>query len=148
MSRISYEREGQSVRGKPPLPISKAFLICNRLSDDSKTGQTTLVGLPCVVVARFFPVAYPLAFFARWASAHGVYQVEVQLQHSEGEVLWRAGPPKPWLLTDPLRDFDLKLSLLPVFPKPGSYDFVLLANDEEVSRQRFFARLKDEPERS
>jgi hypothetical protein len=31
-------------------------------------------------------------------------------------------------MTDPLRNYDLKLTLSVIFPEPGDYEFVLLAN--------------------
>ncbi len=125
----------------PPVPISKAFLICRQVLDDPKTGEPVLVGLPQGVIANSFPSGQPLGVFARWTSAHGDYRVEVQLQTAEGAVVWRDGPPEPWPMRDPLRIYDLKLNLIPVFPAAGMYDIVLLANEEEVARQFFQAQL-------
>ena len=79
--------------------------------------------------------------------AHGDYQVEVQLQ-DDGEVVWRDGPPEPWQMTDPLRNYDLKLTLSVIFPEPGDYEFVLLANGEEVAREKFHAHLIQQTVRS
>jgi hypothetical protein len=55
--------------------------------------------------------------------------------------MWREGPPDPWLLLDPLELYDLKMTVCVSFPKPGHYDFVLLANGEELARQPFPAKL-------
>jgi hypothetical protein len=44
-------------------------------------------------------------------------------------------------MADPLTMYDLSLTLCPVFPTPGTYDFILLANGQEVARQQFKATL-------
>lgn len=125
----------------PPLPISKAFLVCDQIAEDSTSGRSTLIGLPTGMMSRHFPVGHNLGVFARWTSAHGDYRVEVQLQAPEGNVVWREGPQEPWSLNDPLRLYDLKFNLCVVFPEPGAYDIVILANDEEVARQPFMAEV-------
>jgi hypothetical protein len=43
-----------------------------------------------------------MGFFARLVSAHGQYQIEVQLQTPDGNTVWRDGPPDPWTLANPL----------------------------------------------
>ncbi len=129
---------------KPPEPVCKAFLVCDRIVD--RGGDTVIVGLPDVVNARGFPCRHPLGFFARWTSAHGRYLVEVQLRTLDGEVVWREGPPEPWTMADPLRQYDVKVHAPVVFREPGRYEFVLLANGQEVARQPFFARLKPDPD--
>jgi hypothetical protein len=55
-------------------------------------------------------------------------------------VVWRGGPAEPWVLSDPLEMHDLKMTLNVVFPNPGTYQIVLVANGEEVARQRFVAQ--------
>jgi hypothetical protein len=127
------------MRTQPPLPLCKAFLVLAQIVD-YPDGAVALVGLPRGFSKSAFPVATEVAFFARLASAHGQYQVEMQLQTADGEVVWREGPPSPWPLVDPLELYDLKLNkMCAVFPQAGRYDFVLLMNDEEVARQKFTA---------
>jgi hypothetical protein len=128
------------MRTQPPLPLCKAFLVVAQIVD-YPNGQVALVDLPRSFSKSVFPAATEIAFFARLASAHGQYRVEMQLQTPDGEVVWREGPPSPWPLADPLELYDLKLRMCAVFPKAGRYDFVLLMNDEEVARQPFPAVL-------
>jgi hypothetical protein len=59
----------------------------------------------------------------------------------DGAVLWRDGPPEAWSPASPLDTLDLTLNLVPIFPGPGDYLLVLTANDEEVGREPFYARL-------
>jgi hypothetical protein len=121
----------------PPAPVCKAFLLCRQIA-----GETlTLVGQSNCYVNRRFPGGHPLSFFARLKGGHGRYALEVQLHDGDGNVLWRDGPPDPWCPESPLDTLDLVLSLIPIFPAPGDYSLVLTANDEELGREPFFARL-------
>ena len=84
-------------------------------------------------------------FFARLASGHGRYLIEVQLQAPGGEVLWKEGPSEPWDMLDPLKTYHIHMkNLNVVFPMPDVFDLVLLANGDEISRQRFGAVLVTE----
>ena len=140
--------ERNLVTRKPPIPVSIAFLPCRQIVEDPSIQDTVLVGLPRMYAHHHFPSAAPLGVFARWSSAHGEYQVELQLVTPAGEVVWKEGPPEPWRMPDPLMTYDLKLTVNVVFPGPGFYDLLLLANGDEVARQRFEAKLvtaKKEP---
>ena len=127
---------------KPPLPVCKAFLVCRRVVDDRQKDDTILEGLPRALHAYHYPCGALLGIFARCTSAHGNYQIEVQLHNQAGEVVWRDGPEVPWLLGHPLEMYDLKMNYSVVFPAPGKFDIVLMANEEEVARQRFEALVK------
>jgi hypothetical protein len=125
---------------KPPKPVCKAFLFCRQITQDQRTKETSLQGLTRYVMSSVYPTKTVLALFARWTSAHGDYQLELQLQDLEGNVLWREVPPTAWPMNDPLQAFDLILHNLEVeFPAAGKYDMVLLANGEEIIRDSFFA---------
>jgi hypothetical protein len=122
---------------KPPVPVCKAFLVCRQI-----VGETlTLIGQSNGYVNRRFPGSCQLAFFARLSGGHGQYAIEVQVQDADGVVLWRDGPLEPWVPSSPLQTLDLVLNLTPIFPGPGDYSLVLTANDEELGREPFFARL-------
>lgn len=128
-----------------PIPLCKAFLVLRQITEDPKTLDTSLVGLVMGYHNRNFPAGSPMSFFARLTDGHGSYQVEVQLRDEEGKVVWRDGPSKPWVFSDPLRYYDLKFNMHAVFPQPGAYDFVLTANGEEIARQRFHVSLTPQP---
>jgi hypothetical protein len=122
---------------KPPPPVCKAFLICRKIEGDT----LTLTGPYNCHVAGRFPSGQPLSFFTRLRGGHGPCAIEVQLQDGDGIAVWRDGPPQRWSPKSPLDTFDLKMNLIPVFPAPGDYAFVLAVNDEELGREPFFARL-------
>jgi hypothetical protein len=126
-----------------PSPVSKAFLVCDKIVTEN--GRTSLLNLADAVVSRFFPAAHLLGIYSRWGSAHGDYEVEVQLQTPDEKVVWRGGPPEKRSMPDALRYYDMNLNLNVVFPEPGTYDLVLLANGEEIARQKINARVKSKP---
>ncbi|MFO0967517.1 MAG: hypothetical protein U0793_18315 [Gemmataceae bacterium] len=125
-----------------PVPICKAFLCCRRVAADQQFKDTCIIGLCSQYEHHRFPASVPVGIFARLASAHGQYRVEIQLQTMEGEVVWREGPAESWNLDNPLFNYDLKFNISLVFPAPGRYELVLMANGAEVARERFTAKLK------
>jgi len=129
------------MNGKQPVPLCKAFLPCKQLLMSKNGVDTALMGLPRSFTHHVFPAATPLGFFARLSSAHGEYQVEVQLVSMDGEVVWRDGPPEPLKMDDPLKLYDVRMKTCVAIPKPGQYDLVLMTNGEEVARQPFAAHL-------
>jgi hypothetical protein len=126
-------------QAKPPIPVCKAFLICRQIVEDPNTKEASLVGQPKEVRLANFPASRPFWFFARWTSAHGDYQVEMQVQTPDGEVVCREVIPKVLSMAEPLKMYDLRLQMFVIFPHAGMYDFILLANGEEVARQPFEA---------
>ena len=124
---------------KPPLPVCKAFLVCREIAGQ----MLTLLGDNCYVNRRF-PNGFPLSFFARLTGGHGEYQIEMQLHDSAGTVVWRDGPEETWRPESPLDRVDVTLTLTPIFPGPGDYSLVLTANEEELEREPFFARLPEQ----
>jgi hypothetical protein len=142
---VAFPILGATMKSKLPVPVCMAFLTCRVITNDANTQEDLLIGLPRCFWTRNFPGAYPLNFFIRCTSAHGEYSLEVQLQDSEGKVVWHDGPSTPWVMMDPLEMYDFRLKANVVFPAPGVYQFVLVLNGEEVTRQRFHAKLQEVP---
>jgi hypothetical protein len=98
------------------------------------------------IVTLAFPTVVTVSIFARMTSVQGTYHLEVQLQDLEGEVIWRHRLEPPLTMNDPLAVGILNLQNLGVyFPKPGKYELVLLANNEEVVRDVFWALMPSSP---
>jgi len=106
----------------------------------------SVVGKPRAYWTRNFPGAYPLCFFIRCTSAHGEHLVEVQLQDSAGKIVWKDGPSNHWVMLDPLEMYNLQMKMNVVFPASGIYQFVLVLNGDEVTRQRFHAKVAEYPD--
>ena len=125
------------MRGKSPVPICKAFLICRRIMGE----QLTLIGQENCHHTTTFPSAEPISFFARLTCFHGPCQLEVQLQDRNGSVAWHWEHPE-FVMPSPLHTIEFKETIVPVFPASGSDSIVLVANGEELSREPFAARLR------
>ena len=130
----------RTMNRKPPAPVCKPLVICRKIVQTST--ELTLVGIVGRVSARFYPTGRQLGIYARWASVHGDYLVETQLQTMEGTVVWREGAQAALPMHDPLKEFNVVLNMTVVFPEPGMYDVVLLANGEEIARQKLAAVLE------
>jgi hypothetical protein len=123
-----------------PVPVCKCFVLCRQVFVDPVRQDYTVVS----PVHQIFPARYPaeetLAVFARWANAHGSYDVEVQLRNLEGDVLGSCKMDAPFEADDPLQIWILPLFRIPLrVPKPGKYEVALLANGAEVASDTLLA---------
>jgi len=131
---------------KPPTPLCKSFFVCRQVVLDQFTQEYVIIGPTHQVICLTFPALVTLSVFARCSSAQGAYTLELQLQDLEGNVLWRNIFDPPMECYDPLCVGILNLQNQGVFfARPGKFEFVLLANGEEVVRDVFWARLANQP---
>jgi hypothetical protein len=106
------------------------------------TGDHIILGPLTDVKVLTIPAVADLSIFARWNSVQGVYQLEVQLQDLEGNVIWRKAEPKLLEWHDPITMCTLCLQHLQIYlPQPGKYDIIMLANGEEVVRDTLWVFL-------
>jgi hypothetical protein len=136
---VTHAEDG-TVEPKPPSPVCKSFLICQRIIEDIHGHDHVLIA-PTLRHEDFqYPAVVNLAVFALWTSAHGLYTPEIQLQDLEGQVLWRQIYSPPLDIASPLESRAIifhKCTL--VFPRPGKYDVVMVANGDELIRTVFWA---------
>lgn len=117
---------------KPPLPVIKAFLVCDQVIQDAQTGKKSLIGVFHELKATQFPAVHPsLWIYANLMDAHGRYTFEIRLLDiSRNEALGKGAPPAIEI-PGPLQVTELSAQLRNVtLPAPGTYEFQLLANDE------------------
>jgi hypothetical protein len=120
--------------------------MCRRIFVDRYTGDTLIFGPLHELASASFPMVAELAFFGRWLSVHGAYEISVQLQDLEGNVIW--GEKQDRLLECPNPLVVTVLTLQPLhifFPRPGKYEIVILANNQEVVRDVFWVHLPQPP---
>jgi hypothetical protein len=119
----------------PPLPVLKAFLVCDQIIQDAQSGKKSLIGVFHELKSTRFPAVHPqLWIYANLTDAHGKYAFEIRLLDvAEGKVLGRGAPP-PIEIPDPLQVTELSAQLRNVtLPSPGTYEFQLHANDQLVA---------------
>ena len=128
-------------RGKPP-PKCKAILLCDQVIIDSLTGKPSVIGIFGGFNAPSFPgQTAPFTAFLQLTDGIGEYQITIEiLDLQEEAVIARAqGPP----INFPDRAMKMNC-FIAVPPLPlahaGRYDFVVLADGQEIDRQQFLAQ--------
>jgi hypothetical protein len=120
---------------KPPLPVCKAFLVCDQIIQDAQTGKKSLIGVFHELRASRFPAVHPVLWiYANLTDAHGRYAFQIHLLDvNRNNVLGRGAPP-PIDIPGPLQTTELAAQLRNVqLPGPGTFEFQLLCNDELVA---------------
>ena len=123
---------------QPSKPVCAGFIVCDAVVE-FQGGEFNLHRLTQGLSSGVFPLAQQLGMFCRLTSAQGDYTIEIHLRAMDGQVVWRGGLPQTQPLPDPREIYDLKMNLKIVFPKPGRYHIVLLANEAEIAKQVFSA---------
>src|SRR5437764_669259 len=125
-------------KGKPP-PKCKAILLCDVVIIDAMTGKTSIIGVfDGFNLAQFPGNIGPFNAFLQLTDGIGKYRITVEVHDlREDKVLARAE-----IAEMEFQDRATKGNLLiPVPPLPlqheGVYDFVVLADGQEIDRQQF-----------
>ena len=116
----------------PPLPVVKAFLVCDQVIHDAQTGKKSLIGLFHEIKAARFPtVRQELWIYANLTDAHGPYTFQIRIVDvGTGQVLGSGEPPSI-TIKDPRMTTELSAQLRGVgLPRTGLFEFQLLANGE------------------
>ena len=133
----------------PPLPLLKAFLVCDQVIQDSQSGKKSLIGVFHELKASRFPAVHPaLWIYANLTDAHGSYTFEIRLLDvSRNEVLGRGAPP-PIEIPGPLQVTELSAQLRNVqLPTAGTYEFQLLANEQLIATKAIrVAEIQEPPQ--
>ena len=114
------------------LPVVKAFLVCDQVIQDVQTGKKSLIGVFHEIKAGRFPtVHHELWIYANLTDAQGRYEFQIRLVSLEdGKALGHGAPPEIQI-PGPLQTTELSAQLRNVqLPKPGTYEFQLLANGQ------------------
>lgn len=137
-------------RAKTPLPIVKAFLVCDQIIHDAQTGKRSLVGVFHELRAERFPAVHPMLWiYANFTEARGKYKIEIQLVDVErNQVLGRGQPPEIDI-PGPLQTTEISAQLRNVaLPGPGTYEFHLFVNDDLLATKAVRVSPMDRPEGS
>ena len=121
--------------GSTPLPVVKAFLICDQVIHDAQTGKKTLVGVFHELRAERFPAVHPVLWiYANLTDARGNYKFEIRFFDVERNNVLGQGNPPQINIPGPLQTTELSAQLRNVqLPGPGTYEFQLLTNGNLVA---------------
>ena len=118
---------------KPPLPVIKAFLVCDKVIQDAQSGKKSLIGLFHEIKGSTFPTVHPeLWIYANLTDARGHYVFEIRFVNltDDGRIVGNS-QPSPITIPGPLQTTELSAQLRHVaLPGPGTYEFQLIANGE------------------
>jgi hypothetical protein len=120
-----------------PVPLVHAFIVCDRVERNHKTGRYDLIGTHLGFVVPDFPCTVGVAIYAQVSSVRGEFYPEFRLWGPDGKIAWETRFPEPMRTVDgdPLRQIQLFAHNLPLpFSRPGQYDLLLLAAGEEIAR--------------
>ncbi len=130
----------RSPKKKPP-PKCKAILLCDRTIVEAGTGKASLIGIfDKFFVAQFPGVTSPFMAYVQLVDGIGKYTLSVEVHDlREGTVLAKM-PPVEIEFAERITKAVLMFAAPPLpLPHEGSYDFVVLADDQEIDRQKFEA---------
>ncbi|MDA1195293.1 MAG: hypothetical protein O2894_08915 [Planctomycetota bacterium] len=115
-----------------PLPVVKAFLVCDQIIQDAQTGKISLIGLFQDLRADRFPATHPsLWIYTSLTNARGAYTFEIQLVDVANSTVLGKGTPPTIQIPGPLETAEMCAQLGNLqLPRPGTYEFQLLANGE------------------
>jgi hypothetical protein len=105
------------------------------------THKYTLVSIIHYMVSRSYPLTQDVSVYAMWTHARGTYTVALQLQRDDRVVMWQHTREQPFeAIPNATREIVLTFhDLKAEIPEPGRYEWVLLANDQELARYPFAA---------
>lgn len=126
---------------RPPKPLVQAYVVCEQIYRDQRTGHLILLRPVKQLLFPSFPGYAEVAVYMQLTSGHGRYDMALHVRDTDGEVRWgidwRAEPIE---LGDPLATQEFAFwDLKPVFREPGRYEVVILANGEELGSQVIWA---------
>ena len=128
---------------KPP-PQCKAILLCERTIVEHATRNISIIGVFYQFNIGFPGAAIPFSVFMELVNGIGDYDIMVEIHDlTEDKVLARAQ-----LSNINFADRRHRVNLIipvPALPlaHPGVYDLVVFANNQEIDRQQFVAKLRE-----
>lgn len=140
-----------------PQPVANAFLLCDSVSRDARTGKTSLFGIFNMIWVQQTPTVHPfLAIYACLTEAKGEYEVWVEVVHvpTNQRVARFPTTEQPPLLIkadSPLAPLDYVELVFEVRNLPlqelGEYEFRLFVDGRITALRRLWvASLAEAPE--
>jgi len=128
-------------KGQKPPPKCKAILLCDQVIIDRLTGKTSVIGIfEKFVLPRFPGFTRPVNAFVQLTDGIGKCNLMVEVHDlQKNEVIGRAQGFGVEFI-----DRLTKISVIIPVPSlpmahPGTYDFVVSADGQEIDRQKFAA---------
>jgi hypothetical protein len=132
---------------KKPPPKCKAILLCDQAIVDAFTGKPSIIGIFGGFNAPAFPgQTAPFTAFLQLTDGIGEYQITIEVRDlQEDTIIGRAEAP-PMNFPDRTTKLNCFIAVPPLpLTHAGRYDFVVLADGQEIDRQQFQAQIPATP---
>jgi hypothetical protein len=154
--RIMAKRKTPSKGGLKPPPICKAILLCDQAIVEAVTGKISVIGVfDNWNVPQFPHPTRPFMAFLQMQDGIGKYAVTVEVHDLEADQVIAQARIAEVIFPERTTKVNLMIPVPPLLLQHvGRYDFVVLADGQEIDRQQFQAvqtpgaprRAPDQPE--
>ena len=126
-------------KGRIPPPKCKAILLCDQTILEAGTGKVSIIGIHDNWFATQFPcLTRPFMAFLQLTDGVGKYAISVEVHDLHTDQIIAQARIAEVVFPERVTKINL---MIPVPPLPlqhaGSYDFVVLADGQEIDRQQF-----------
>jgi hypothetical protein len=130
-----------------PPPLVKSFLVCSAIFQDTRTHTYILIGPTGGFVLPRLPWTVEFAVYGCLSEVRGAHALELRVENPDGESIWDRCAPFPTQPDNPLAEHPFVFYDNAVrFDDPGTYDLLLLADENEVARHPLKILLAGVPE--
>lgn len=128
-------------KGRKPPPKCKAILLCDHVIADPATAKISVIGIFSRWAFPHFPHSTPpFRVFLQLTDGIGSYVISMEVLDLQDFQIVAHGRIAEIDFTERKNKVDLGISIPPLLiPHAGSYDFIVLADGQEVDRQQFQA---------
>jgi hypothetical protein len=128
-------------RKKPP-PKCKAILLCDQTIIEAVTGKMSIIGtFDNWYLPRFPCPTRPFMAFLQMTDGVGEYTITVEVHDLVADQIIAQAPPARMAFPDRTAKQNLIIPVPPLLLQhAGRYDFVVLADGQEIDRQQFMAQ--------
>jgi hypothetical protein len=126
-------------KGRKPPPICKAILLCDQTIVEAVTGKVSVIGIFNNWTISQFPAQIrPFVAFLQLTNGIGKYAISVDVRDLEAEQIIAQARIAEIIFPNRQATINLMIPVPPlILHHAGSYDFVVLADGQEIDRQRF-----------
>lgn len=139
-------KASKKAAGDRPSPKCQALLLCEKAIIDRQRGRPSLIDIIDSIHAPFFPCEYgPLVVFLQVAEGIGHYTIDVEVRDltTEDVIARLLGTEIQFLDRLERINVIVEIGSIPL-NQAGAYDVVVLANGQDLDRQRLMVRLIEE----
>jgi hypothetical protein len=125
---------------KPP-PRCKAILLCDQAIVEAGTGKVSLIGIfDRFAVPEFPGLVRQFTAFLQLTDGIGKYRITVEVHDLREDAILARAAIVQIVFQDRAGKANLMIPVPPLLLKhPGGFDFVVLADEQEIDRQQFAA---------